>query len=80
VAANSQVVDILLNSADPQGVDAVRLDSWTIHGGLNLHNAVSLGSLNVPPVAEAGTVPFAQPMRGRASWFSPSSRGRRRAP
>ena len=55
VSANSQVVDILLNGADPQGVDAVRLDSWTIHGGLNLHNAVSLGSLNVPPVAEAGT-------------------------
>ena len=54
VTTNSQVVDILLNSADPQGVDAVRLDSWTIHGGLNLHNAVSLGSLNVPPVAEAG--------------------------
>jgi thermitase len=54
VTTNSQVVDILLNGADPQGVDAVRLDSWTIHGGLNLHNAVSLGSLNVPPVAEAG--------------------------
>jgi hypothetical protein len=54
VTTNSQVVDILLNSADPQGVDAVRLDSWTIHGGLNLHDAVSLGSLNVPPVAEAG--------------------------
>ena len=55
VTTNSQVVDILLNGADPQGVDAVRLDSWTTHGGLNLHNAVSLGSLNVPPVAEAGT-------------------------
>ena len=54
VTTNSQVVDILLNSADPQGVDAVRLDSWTIHGGLNLHNAVSLGSLNVSPVADAG--------------------------
>ena len=54
VTTNSQVVDILLSSADPQGVDAVRLDSWTIHGGLNLHNAVSLGSLNLPPVAEAG--------------------------
>jgi thermitase len=54
VTTNSQVVDILLNSADPQGVDPVRLDSWTIHGGLNLHNAVSLGSLNVSPVADAG--------------------------
>ena len=54
VATNAQAVDILLSSADPQGVDAVRLDSWTIHGGLNLHNALSLGSLNVPPVAEAG--------------------------
>jgi hypothetical protein len=40
---NSQVVTILLASADPQGVDAVRLDSWTAHGGLNLHNALSHG-------------------------------------
>ena len=54
VATNSQVVDILLNSADPRGVDPVRLDSWTIHGGLNLHNAMRFGSLNVPPVANAG--------------------------
>jgi thermitase len=55
VTSNSQVVDILLNSADPRGVDAVRLDSWTIHGGLNLHNAMSLGSTNVSPVANAGS-------------------------
>ena len=54
VATNSQVVDILLNSADPQGVDAVRLDSWTMHGGLNLHNALSFGTLNLPPDADAG--------------------------
>jgi thermitase len=54
VTSNQQVVDILLNSADPQGVDAVRLDSWTIHGGLNIHNAMSLGSSNQPPVANAG--------------------------
>jgi thermitase len=51
---NSQVVDILLNSADPQGVDSVRLDSWTIHGGLNLHDALSYGLSNFPPVANAG--------------------------
>src|SRR5262245_51056116 len=44
VTTNQQVVDILLNSADPIGVDAVRLDSWTIHGGLNLHSALSLGA------------------------------------
>src|SRR6185295_5515017 len=44
VTSNQQVVDILLNSADPQGVDPVRLDSWTIHGGLNLHDAMSFGS------------------------------------
>ena len=54
VATNAQVVDILLSSADPQGVDAMRLDSWTIHGGLNLHNAIGLGSVNVTPVADAG--------------------------
>ena len=29
VTSNSQVVDILLNSADGQGVSPVRLDSWT---------------------------------------------------
>ncbi len=54
VTTNSQVVDILLNSADPAGVDPVRLDSWTIHGGLNLHNAMSYGLTNLPPVANAG--------------------------
>ena len=54
VTSNQQVVDILLNSADPRGVDAVRLDSWTIHGGLNIHNALSLGSTNLSPIASAG--------------------------
>ncbi len=60
VTSNSQVVDILLNSADGQGVSPVRLDSWTIHGGLNLHDAVSYGLANLPPLADAGpdqTVP-----------------------
>jgi hypothetical protein len=54
VTSNTQVVDILLNSADPQGVDAVRLDSWTTHGGLNLHDALSYGSTNLRPIADAG--------------------------
>lgn len=54
VASNRQVRDILLESADPQGVDAVRLDSWTRHGGLNLHNAVAYGVTNLAPVANAG--------------------------
>jgi thermitase len=54
VTSNQHVVDILLESADPQGVDSVRLDSWTIHGGLNLHNALSYGLTNLPPVAHAG--------------------------
>ena len=54
VTRNSQVVNILLGSADPQGVDSVRLDSWTIHGGLNLHNAMSYGVSNLSPVANAG--------------------------
>jgi subtilisin family serine protease/subtilase family serine protease len=60
VTSNSQVVDILLNSADRTGVSPVRLDSWTIHGGLNLHDAVSYGLSNLPPDADAGadqTVP-----------------------
>jgi len=60
VTSNSQVVDILLNSADGRGVASERLDSWTIHGGLNLHDAVSYGLSNLPPTAAAGadqTVP-----------------------
>jgi subtilisin family serine protease len=60
VTTNSQVVDILLNSADGRGVAPGRLDSWTIHGGLNLHDAVSYGLTNLPPHAVAGpdqTVP-----------------------
>jgi thermitase len=48
VTSNQQVVDILLNSADPQGLDPVRLDSWTIHGGLNLHDAMGFGSTGLP--------------------------------
>ena len=54
VATNKQVVDILLRSADPVGVASVRLDTWTIHGGLNLQNALSYGLVNAPPVANAG--------------------------
>src|SRR5207253_23593 len=41
VTTNRQVVDLLLRSADPIGVASVRLDTWTIHGGLNLYNALS---------------------------------------
>jgi thermitase len=54
VSTNSQVVDILLNSADPRGVASARLDSWTIHGGLNIHNALSYGLTNLAPIAHAG--------------------------
>jgi subtilase family serine protease len=54
VTSNSQVVDILLNSADGRGASTVRLDSWTIHGGLNLHDAISYGLTNLPPHADAG--------------------------
>jgi hypothetical protein len=32
----------------------VRLDSWTEHGGLNIHDALSYGLANQPPVANAG--------------------------
>jgi thermitase len=56
VTSNSQVVQYLLDSADPDGVDAVALDSWTIHGGLNLHDAMSFNPAdNDPPVANAGS-------------------------
>jgi subtilisin family serine protease/subtilase family serine protease len=55
VTSNSQVVDILLNSAEGRGVAPVRLDSWTLHGGLNLHDAVIYGLANLPPSADAGT-------------------------
>jgi thermitase len=54
VVSNQQVVDILLNSADPRGIDPVRLDSWSVHGGLNLHNAMTFGSENQSPIADAG--------------------------
>jgi subtilisin family serine protease len=54
VVSNQQAVDILLDSADPRGVDPVRLDSWTVHGGLNLPNAMSYGSANLSPIADAG--------------------------
>ena len=55
VTSNSQVVDILLNSADGQGVSTVRLDSWTIHGGLNLHDAVSYGLDESAAARQCGT-------------------------
>ena len=54
VTSNQQVVDILLNSADPAGVAPARLDSWTAHGGLNVANALAYAVTNIPPVADAG--------------------------
>jgi subtilisin family serine protease len=54
VTTNRQVFDIIVNSADPRGVDSVRLDSWTKHGGLNIHNALSYGLTNLSPTASAG--------------------------
>jgi len=54
VTNNAQVVDLLLRTADPSGVSSVRLDSWTIHGGLNLHDAMSDGAATGKPVANAG--------------------------
>ena len=58
VTNNSEVLNILLNSADGQGVGGPRLDSWTIHGGLNLRSALTYSLTR--PVANAGadqTVP-----------------------
>ena len=54
VTSNSQVVEILLASADRMGVGAERLDAWTVHGGLNVHDAISYGLTNLPPAADAG--------------------------
>jgi len=54
VVSNAQVVDILLQSADPRGVNRHRLSNWTIHGGLNLHDAMSYGVTNLSPTANAG--------------------------
>ena len=54
VTSNQQVVDILLNSADPAGVASARLDTWTAHGGLNIANALAYAVSNLPPVADAG--------------------------
>jgi subtilisin family serine protease/subtilase family serine protease len=58
VRTNSELLNVLLNSADGQGVGGPRLDSWTIHGGLNLRNALTYSLTR--PVANGGpdqTVP-----------------------
>ena len=52
MSSNSQVVDALLSSAEGSGVGGVRLDSWTLHGGLNLHAALTHSVTR--PVASAG--------------------------
>ena len=54
VTSNAQVVDLLLRTADASGVSSTRLDSWTEHGGLNLHDAMSDGAAAGRPVANAG--------------------------
>jgi len=54
VTSNQQVVDILLASADPAGVASAPLNSWTVHGGLNVANALAYAVTNLPPVANAG--------------------------
>jgi thermitase len=40
VTTNQGVVDVLLGSADPVGVASAPLNSWTMHGGLNIANAL----------------------------------------
>jgi subtilisin family serine protease/subtilase family serine protease len=54
VTSNTQVVDLLMAGADPAGVSSERLDSWTMHGGLNLHDSLSDGLATGRPVANAG--------------------------
>jgi len=56
VATAAQVREILLQSADGQGVASVRLDSWTQYGGVNLHDALTYGSTNTPPVADSQSI------------------------
>jgi subtilisin family serine protease len=75
VTTNGQVMNILLNSADAQGVDTVRLDSWTIHGGLNIHNALSYAlNTGTGPTAPANlTASASSPTRIDLSWTDQSS-------
>jgi catechol 2,3-dioxygenase-like lactoylglutathione lyase family enzyme len=47
--SNTQVVNLLFDGADGDGVASVRLDSWTIHGGLNIHDSLSLGTAAPTP-------------------------------
>jgi subtilase family serine protease len=72
---NRQVVDVLLNSANPQGVNGVRLDSWTIRGGLNLHDALSYPvSTGAGPSAPDGLAASASSAtRINLSWTDQSS-------
>ncbi|HWO73652.1 MAG TPA: S8 family serine peptidase [Dehalococcoidia bacterium] len=56
VTTAARVREILLQSADGQGVASVRLDSWTQYGGVNLHDALTYGSTNTPPVADSQSV------------------------
>ena len=44
VTTNVQAVDIITQSADPDGVSSVPLNSWTAYGGVNLHDALSFGA------------------------------------
>ena len=48
VTTNTQVVEIITQSADPDGVSNIPLNSWTIHGRVNLHDALSDGSSSNP--------------------------------
>jgi len=52
VTSVSQVREILLESADGKGVGSVRLDSWTQHGRVNMHSALSYALGNTEPVAD----------------------------
>ena len=56
VSSNSQVVQILQGSADPRGVASTRLDTWTRHGGLNIHDALSYGAVAPPPATDVVTI------------------------
>ena len=52
VSTNTQVVDLLFAGADPAGVSPAALDSWTSHGGLNMHDSLTLPA---PPAAPTPT-------------------------
>ncbi|HET9271545.1 MAG TPA: S8 family serine peptidase [Vicinamibacterales bacterium] len=77
VTSNTQVVDLLMAGADPAGVSSERLDSWTMHGGLNLHDSLSDGLTEEPAtgVTVAASTPEAREAGLQAGVFTVTRAG-----